>query len=344
MSLPRALVVSSRQRRLLALLNAVGGRAGNLDFQKLLFLYCAQEGDRALYDFVPYKFGAFSFTSYADRRKLIDRGLIEDIENSWQITTEGRQAIETDTVDCATFACQVQGLRGDALVAETYRRHPYTAIRSEFAARLLSGDEGALRRIDEARPAIAVRRLFTIGYEGRTLECYLNVLLRAGVTILCDVRRNPLSRKYGFSKKTLSGACEGVGIRYEHLPELGIPSEERRNLDTQADYDALFDEYERNSLPLQRASLSRIAGWIQAGAGVSLTCFEAEPSRCHRRCVAEAVECELGLQASHLLLKQVARAFVSGGWRWPPRLAHGACSRRVKPSPTYPLNASFRAS
>ena len=49
---------------------------------------------------------------------------------------------------------------------------------------------------------------------GKCLETYLNQLLRAGVTLLCDVRRNPLSRKYGFSKSTLSHAC---AVSYTHL-------------------------------------------------------------------------------------------------------------------------------
>lgn len=142
--------------------------------------------------------------------------------------------------------------------------------------------------------------LFTIGYEGRSLERYLNLLIRAGVSTLCDVRRNPLSRKYGFSKKTLSGACDGVGIRYEHLPELGIASEERRQLETQDDYDALFERYESTSLPSQEESVGQIAAWIRDGAAVALTCFEAEPHRCHRHCVAEAVERRLHLRATHL--------------------------------------------
>ena len=59
----------SRQRQLLQLLDALGGTSGMLDFQKLLFLYCQEPSTgEAPYDFVPYKFGAFSFTSYADRR------------------------------------------------------------------------------------------------------------------------------------------------------------------------------------------------------------------------------------------------------------------------------------
>jgi uncharacterized protein (DUF488 family) len=139
--------------------------------------------------------------------------------------------------------------------------------------------------------------LLTIGYEGKSLENYLNLLLRASVTVLCDVRRNPLSRKYGFAKSTLRQACDGVGIRYEHLPELGIDSAERRELNTQADYDALFAVYERESLPHQAAALAKIRGWIKAdGERVALTCYEAEPCQCHRHCVAEALE-RLGVGA-----------------------------------------------
>ena len=77
---------------------------------------------------------------------------------------------------------------------------------------------------------------------------------------------------------------------YEHLPELGIASDERRNLETQADYDALFAHYERHDLPKQGAALAKIRGWIEQGARVALTCYEAQLSQCHRHCVAEALE------------------------------------------------------
>jgi uncharacterized protein (DUF488 family) len=146
-------------------------------------------------------------------------------------------------------------------------------------------------RIAEAIVGHAGPALLTIGYEGKCLEHYLNQLLQAGVTILCDVRRNPLSRKYGFSKATLSNACEGVGIRYEHIPELGIASEQRRNLETQQDYDALFAAYERDYLPQQQAPLDRIRQWLVGEQQrVALTCFEELPYQCHRHCVAEMIE------------------------------------------------------
>lgn len=281
----------ARQRLLLSLLDALGGTVANTDFQKLLFLYAQEWETEPSYEFVPYQFGGFSFTSYADKRRLIEQDLLVADDQHWTLTAAGRTAAkQAGTSRLFRFAQAVSGKRGDALIAEVYRRHPWYATRSKIAERVLphTADRAA---IAAARPAPQGPGLVTIGYEGRSLENYLNALLRDSVTLLCDVRRNPLSRKYGFSKSTLSKACEGVGIRYEHLPELGIASEERRELNDQADYDALFAVYERDSLPHQTAALAKIRGWIERdGQRVALTCYEAQPCQCHRHCVAEALE------------------------------------------------------
>ena len=285
--------IGSRQRYLVALLEALGGPVGNLDFQKLLFLRCQEEGGSAPYEFVPYMYGAFSFTSYADRRKLVERGLLEDDAQHWDLTPEGRGAVtraRSVPGQLGTFVREYQDLRGDALVAETYRRFPYYATKSTIAKRVLRGDKVALAKIEATRPKAAAPGVTTIGYEGHTLEGYLNLLIEHGVTILCDVRRNAISRKYGFSKGTLAKACEGVGLRYEHRPELGIASEKRQSLNSQADYDALFDEYERRHLPKQREALGTIRDWVQGGARVALSCYEHSPEQCHRHCVADALE------------------------------------------------------
>ena len=281
-----------RQRLLLTLLDAVGEPVGHTDFQKLLFLYTQDCEATPSYEFVPYKFGAFSFTSYADKRKLIAEGLLADDDQNWKLTNGGQTAARNQAVEplrVAGFYRRHANLRGNALLAEQYRRHPYYATRSEILDKLRLESE-TLAHIAAARPKRKPAGLVTIGYEGRSLEGYLNALLRDGVTVLCDVRRNPLSRKYGFSKGVLSKACEGVGIRYEHLPELGIASDERRNLETQADYDALFAHYKRHDLPRQGAALSKIRGWIEQGERVALTCYEAQVCQCHRHCVAEALE------------------------------------------------------
>src|SRR6185503_3798033 len=82
-----------RQKRLLALVDALGGEVGNLDFQKLLFLYCREVEETPTYEFVPYKYGGFSFTCYADKRRLIEQGLLANEERAWKLTAAGRQTI-----------------------------------------------------------------------------------------------------------------------------------------------------------------------------------------------------------------------------------------------------------
>jgi len=285
-----------RQKRLLSLVNALGGEVGGLDYQKLLFLYCHEMEEEPAYEFVPYKFGGFSFTSYADKRRLIEKGLLADEDRSWKLTPAGKMVTVSEAMrkQMNEFAKRYANLRGDALVAEQYSRYPYYAIRSEIADRVLAGNEAALKAIIAARPTTTQPGICTIGYEGKSLEGYLNLLIRDGVTLLCDVRRNPLSRKYGFSKRALSNSCEGVGIRYEHLPELGIASEERRELKTQADYDKLFDIYTHESLPKQINALTKIKAWIEKSERVALTCYERLPEQCHRHCVAEALEQKFG--------------------------------------------------
>jgi len=285
-----------RQRILLSLLDSLGGSVTLTDFQKLLFLYTAGWVQKQSYEFVPYKFGCFSFTSYADKRKLVEHGFLnettEQQDEHWELSEAGRHeaAREKPLQERTRRFVAANTERGNALIRKVYLRYPYYATRSEILKRVLPSAEER-QKVEAERPAPHRAGLTTIGYEGRSLENYLNTLLRDSVTLLCDVRRNPLSRKYGFAKRTLSNACESVGIRYEHLPELGIESEARQDLNTQADYDALFAKYERNSLPHQTEALKKIRNWIvKDGERVALTCYEAQPCQCHRHCVAEALE------------------------------------------------------
>lgn len=282
-----------RRQLLLVLLGALGGSENKLDFQKLLFLFCQELSHdpatpiSAPYEFVPYKYGAFSFTSYADRRTLIRSDCLVDDDERWTLTQGGhRLADQMRNPSASSFASRHRHLRGDALVRLTYQQYPYYAIRSRIIGKILPDDPNAVRRIGAKQPETLGTTLLTIGYEGRTLDRYLNLLIRSSATLLCDVRRNAISRKYGFSKTTLSGACAGVGIRYEHLPELGIPSNRRNQLRYASDYVALFRAYEREILPRNRDALDRITAWLSSGESVALTCFERQASQCHRKCVA----------------------------------------------------------
>ena len=271
--------LSERQRQVLLLLDALGGRASDRDFATLLFLYCQESAAGALYEFVPGPSSPRSFTADADRRKLTERALLTADDHEWRLTREGRAAASPAHDLVLDAFVQRETLRGEALVADAYRRFP------DYAP-------GHVYRNTNAAP------LSTIGYEGRSLERYLNLLLRSGVTLLCDVRRNPFSRKWGFSKNTLATGCEAVGIRYESLPELGISAEKRHAVESEQDRDALFADYERHTLPQASAAIDQVRDWIGAGERVALTCYELDPRDCHRSRLAAAVIRRAKLEAA----------------------------------------------
>lgn len=71
--------------------------------------------------------------------------------------------------------------------------------------------------------------------------------------------------------------------------ELGIKSEHRAGLHDRAAYDRLFARYEATTLPGCRDALGRIAGWIDEGERVAITCYERDSRDCHRSRLVSAI-------------------------------------------------------
>ena len=274
-----------------------------IEIQKLMFVFSQEECETPLYDFIPYQRGCYSPTLAADVHKLADRRLLvrstEGGENRhWSLSEEGQIRVVAHCRTALRFASfrRAYPLRGKELLLDVYRRYPYFCIKSEIAEMLLRDDAAALDAIKSATPK-ARTPLASIGYEGRSFENYLNALIMNGIKVLCDVRRNPISRKYGFSKATLENACKGIGVEYRHYPDLGIPSYERQELRCQADYDNLFARYEKDILPKADEYVCEIARLVTAEECVALTCFEANPAQCHRTRVLVAITRKTGVEA-----------------------------------------------
>ncbi|MCY4304004.1 MAG: DUF488 domain-containing protein [Aestuariivita sp.] len=279
-----------RQRVLISLLEEFGGRLNNLDFQKYLFLFTETCQNGRSYEFVPFKYGCFSFQSYADRRKLVELGVLKG-GDAWEIedgVTFRTTLKSDDRIKIQQFHQKYRAIKGHDLVREVYTQYPYFALRSEIKSKVLSNKE--LAQIEAAKPLFEKPCLFSIGYEGRSFENYLNALIKNDIRIVIDVRKNPLSRKYGFSKKTLSETLTKLDIRYQHFPELGIRSEKRQSLKSQDDYNRLFDEFEKTVLTYNAASIRRLFDIFTRFERIALTCFEADVCMCHRGRVAQALE------------------------------------------------------
>lgn len=279
-----------RQKILLGLLQGFGGSVSNINFQKYLFLFTQTCQSEPSYEFVPYKFGGFSFQSYADKRKLVEKELLQN-DDSWKVAKDVdclSQLKLGDESKIIKFCNKYSSIRGNDLIQHVYKEFPYYAIKSEISEKLMSIEE--LERIGKLTPVQNDIALFTIGYEGSTFENYLNRLIKNNITTLVDVRKNALSRKYGFSKKTLSETIQKLGIKYKHMPALGIISEKRNSLKTQSDYNALFDEYEDTVLRQNDDALKELLQIIKKDKRVAITCFEKTVCMCHRGRVANALE------------------------------------------------------
>ena len=284
-----------------------------IEVQKLMFMYSRLEESVPSYEFIPFRQGCYSSTLAQDIRKLEEKRLLKAVnpedkdKKRWTLTESGRVRVFEKRVMAERLVQFRRNYphRGRELIADVYRRYPYWAINSKIKDLVLGEDAEAMAKIRTARPTKIVP-LASIGYEGRTLEGYLNALIRNGIKVLCDVRRNPISRKYGFSKSTLQKACDGLGIEYRHLPELGIPSYERTDLRYQSDYDDLFDRYEKTVLARQGETLDLLARLLESEGSIALTCFEANPAQCHRTRVLNALTKRTGVQAERIEMRECA--------------------------------------
>ncbi|MBC6408875.1 MAG: DUF488 domain-containing protein [Ekhidna sp.] len=283
-----------RRKILFATLEVFGGTLSHTKLQKVLFLVTRKQQDKS-FDFVPYKFGSFSFQANQDLTILTKKGLIssqtsgdasdwvlESRDNYFQTLKKEDQAAIKQTVK------EVEGLSQKELVKYTYQKYPFFAINSQIAEELLTAEE--MSKVKAQRKTTEELAFFTIGYEGISLEKYLNKLIINNVKLLCDVRKNALSMKYGFSKNQLKNACEGIGIKYVHIPELGIHSEKRTHLNTMNDYKKLFDEYEKTALVENKDQLHKLLDLTHEYQRIAITCFERVPCMCHRSRVANALK------------------------------------------------------
>lgn len=278
-----------RRKILLSLLQAFNNRLDKLQLQKLLFLFSRMQKEQD-FDFVPYKYGCYSFQANADLNTLTKYGLVHQTEQGWEKVSEENFVFALKKVDKEILQV-VKELYKDKTAAElieiTYKKYPYFALKSKIADQYLSPKD--VENLGKYVAKSDETCLYTIGYEGISLENYLNKLIKKNIKVLCDVRKNAFSMKFGFSKNQLKSACDGVGITYHHLPEVGINSDQRHNLNNQADYDQLFKKYVSEILPHTANSQQFILDLLQQHGRVALTCFEAQSCQCHRSHLAKAI-------------------------------------------------------
>lgn len=290
-----------RQKVLLALLEAFKGSVDSTDFLKLMFLYCAYNGQKH-YAFFPYRFGSFSFELYKDKRILMEKGLLIDVDKFAVAQNTGMlyQIAAPDRQRIIDFSLRIGDIRGDALIRKTYLEFPEYTIKSEIKDRILSHDEQTKLLLMPKNLFEPELSIYTIGYEGIGIDEYLNKLIKNKIDVVVDVRKSPNSMKFDFNAKALNNFLSKACMEYIGIPDLGIPAEQRNDLNAIADYQALFKRYDLEILPAQMVNVYRIAELIAAGKKVALTCFEGKHTMCHRYRIAVCLNREYGYPVVNL--------------------------------------------
>jgi len=272
------------------MLQLFDGQLDKIRLQKLLFLFTKRQ-TKAEYDFIPYRFGCYSHSANADMAAMVRKNFLNEYKEHFEKKDKVNYLTQIKPDD-KTFLLEIKNKYGKmsatALMKHTYLSYPFYATRSEAAENILSKDE--LAKVNEAKPKSSKTILFTIGYEGISLEEYLVRLLTNDVKILVDVRNNPVSMKYGFNKNQLKRFCESLDIQYLHFPEVGIQSNQRQELNSQKDYDKLFSTYRINNLNRTTKTQTEILNLLKQHKRIALTCFEANVCECHRKHLAEIIE------------------------------------------------------
>jgi uncharacterized protein (DUF488 family) len=147
-----------------------------------------------------------------------------------------------------------------------------------------------------------VGRIYTIGHSNQPAERLVNALREAGVRLLVDVRRFPMSRRNRqFNHDVLADTLAEAGIAYRHFEALGG---RRRSTGPDSPNTALRDEAFRGfadymAMPAFQTALAELLDLV-AVQPAAIMCAEAVPWRCHRSLISDALVAR-GIEVVHLL-------------------------------------------
>ena len=290
-----------RQKIILALLAEAKRPLSRTVFVKLVFflrLETSLNNSVAFYDFVPYKYGPFSFTLYRELVDLKQNGYLK-ADEEWVALNKRTSRLTKEKIAELPLSMQQAvgavirhygGKIQSEILHDLYERYPWFTIKSELTELRAK----TALRMKKARPAV-----YTAGYEGKSVDAFFNHLIKEGIKSIIDVRANPISRRYGFSKTQFCDISNRLGLEYLHIPVFGIPSKHRVDLTDYESYQRLLRKYERETLPELEDEIEKLGIMMRTTPAV-LVCFEKDVHCCHRGRLAEVISSRTGLEVVHL--------------------------------------------
>ncbi len=144
-------------------------------------------------------------------------------------------------------------------------------------------------------------KVFTLGYQGLSLEDYCQILLDAGIGVVLDVRERPWSYNRRYIGSIMKNSLAEVGVDYKHLKACGNPSINRKTAGSVEECLEMYQKYLANNLGCLDELCAEISAADDLGTPACLTCYEREPRECHRTILLNFLSEQIGtLQITHL--------------------------------------------
>ena len=247
-----------KQKILLALLSLFKDKELSLSrLHKLAFLISRK---MQFYDFVPYGSSPYSFEMENDLSYFAERDLIT-IQD--QNILPKQLSVDLFYEALIPYVEDFINLNERELADYIHKNFPFYAQ--------------SYKR--KAEPAI-----YTIGYQGYSIDGFINALLKYGIECVIDVRNTPMSRKYGFNSLWLSRHLPEFKIRYIGMPELGVERKIRYSMEKHM----IWSVYEKG-LEDKMDYISKVIKILKSTPSV-LMCFEKRPEDCHRHLLAKKIK------------------------------------------------------
>ena len=146
--------------------------------------------------------------------------------------------------------------------------------------------------------------IFTIGYGGRAIGEFLELLAAFRIELLIDIRSHPTSRfQLDYRKNLLKSHIEGAGLGYLYLGDRlgGKPRDESLYVDGRVDYAKL------GKLPAYQEGIAKLLGLRDEGRRIALMCAEKKPEACHRSRLVGETLAAMGIPVLHIDGMETAR-------------------------------------
>lgn len=144
-------------------------------------------------------------------------------------------------------------------------------------------------------------KVFTLGYQGLSLERYVETLLAANVGIVLDVREVAWSYNRRYIKSVLQKTLLEAGIKYTHLRVCGNPSLNRKTATSIEECLTRYRDYLKENSECLEILLEYVELANNRNQPACLTCYEHKPEDCHRKILTdELIGIAPKLQITHL--------------------------------------------